>query len=152
MEQYICTHALNLLSPLLMAAVTWASTKLAHLISARVRNERVRAVLLRLDDAIAVIIREIQQVTINEIKALTPDGHVPLTVRAQLKVASLASVKAYLGPKGIDEAIRALNLDPAAFDAFVATRVEAAVLDLKNSQHRNGVASTTPGIGQGARS
>jgi hypothetical protein len=145
MEQYIYTHAINLLSPLLMAAVTWASTKFGQLVSARVRNERVRAVLVRLDDAIAAITGEIQQVTIKGLKAISPDGRVPLALRAQLKMASLASVKAYLGPKGIAEALRALDLDPAAFDAFVATRIEAAVLDLNNHQHRNGVAAIAAG-------
>jgi citrate lyase gamma subunit len=139
MEHDICTHAINVLAPLLMAALTWASTRLAQLINARVRSERTRAVLLRLDDAIAAIIREIQQVTIDDVKAHTPDGNLPFAIRARLKFSALTSVKAYLGPKGIDEAVRALGLDRGAFDAFVSTRIEAAVLDLKNGQHRNGV-------------
>jgi hypothetical protein len=139
MEHDICTHAINVLAPLLMAALTWASTRLAQLINARVRSERTRAVLLRIDDAIAAIIREIQQVTIDDLKAHTPDGQLPFAIRARLKFSALTSVKAYLGPKGIDEAVRALGLDRRAFDAFVSTRIEAAILDLKNGQHRNGV-------------
>jgi len=137
MENEICKHAVNILSPLLMAALTWASARFGQLITSRLRSERVRAVLLRLDDAIAAIVREVQQVTINVLKA--QGGGVPRDMHARLRVATLASVKAYLGPKGIEDAHRALGLDRAAFDAFVTTRIEAAVLDLKNARQRNGV-------------
>lgn len=156
MEHIIYTHAVQILSPLLMAAVTWASTRLAQLISARIRSERVRAVLDRLDDAILAITGEIQQVTIGDIKALTPDGQLPPSVRARLKVASVATVKAYLGPKGVDEALRVLALDASAFESFVRTRIEAAVFALKRGQDRNGVhkpaeltATPTGGNGSG---
>jgi hypothetical protein len=141
MKYDLVSDAFKVLAPLLVAALTWASTLLAQLINARTKTERVRAVLLRLDDAVAAIVREAEQVSIVDLRREAFDGRIPIPVRAQLKANALAAAKAYLGPRGVKDALRALALDAGAFDAFLGTRIEAAVLDLKNGYHRNGVAT-----------
>jgi hypothetical protein len=62
------------LSPLLLAALTWVAAKAAQYIAAKVKNEYVRGVLVRLDDAVVAAVREVQQVTVEAIKAGAPTG------------------------------------------------------------------------------
>ena len=44
---------LEILSPVLLAALTWAAAKLAQLIRAKVQNEYLKGVLVGLDDAVS---------------------------------------------------------------------------------------------------
>ena len=122
---------LEVLSPALLAAVTWAAAKGAQLITAKIKNETLRGILVRLDDAVLSAVREVQQVTVDAIKAASADGTLTPDEQAQVKQAAIASVKSYLGPKGIVEIAKVLGLDGIAVDALLATRVEAAVHDLK---------------------
>lgn len=134
----------QVLAPVLMAVVTWVAAKLAQLINARVKNEYLRGVLLRLDDAVASVVREINQVTVASIKSSSADGRLTTSASAVIKNAALQTVKAHLGTKGIAELGRVLGLDTSAVDRLIGTRIEATVHDLK-AQTRvvNGVNTPT---------
>ncbi len=61
-------RAVEALSPLLLAALGWLSLQVAAFINTHVRNERLRGVLARVDDAVLVAVREIEQVYVSRLK------------------------------------------------------------------------------------
>jgi hypothetical protein len=133
---------LQVLSPILLAALTWVAAKIAQYIQAKVKNEYLRGVLVRLDDAVLAAVREVQQVTVEAIKSASADGKLTAEERARVKQAALDSVKSHLGMKGIAELAKILGLESGAIEKLLSTRVEAAVHDLKVSR-ANGVAGGT---------
>ena len=130
------------LSPLLLAALTWVAAKAAQYIAARVKNEYVRGALVRLDDAVLAVVREVQQVTVEAIKSGSADGKLTPDERARVKQAAIDSVKSHLGMKGIAELAKILGLEGGAIEKLLSTRVEAAVHDLRIAR-TNGVHGTS---------
>jgi len=130
------------LSPLLLAALTWAAAKLALYIHAKVKSEYLRGVLVRLDDAVLGAVREVQQVTVDTIKAASTDGKLTPDERAKAKQAAIDTVKSHLGMKGIGELAKVLGLEDGAIEKLLSTRVEAAVHDLKQARAANGIQGT----------
>jgi hypothetical protein len=141
MTRELAADALNLLSPILMAALTWAATRVSRFISERIRNEKLRGVLLRLDDVVMSVVKETFQVTVEALKAATPDGKLPAATAGTIKAAALTAIKAQLGPKGLGELTETLGLTPDAADRLLSTKVEAAVYSIKHAEHTNGVSS-----------
>jgi hypothetical protein len=133
---------LQILSPILLAALTWVAAKAAQYIQAKVKNEYLRGVLVRLDDAVLTVVREVQQVTVEAIKSGSADGKLTPDERARVKQAAIDSVKSHLGMKGISELAKILGLESGAVDKLLSTRVEAAVHDLKASR-ANGLSGST---------
>jgi uncharacterized protein YidB (DUF937 family) len=140
----IAVQAFRVLSPVLLAAVTWVAAKLAQFINARVQNEYLRGVLVRLDDAVLSVVREVNQVTVDAIKSASIDGRLPAGTRESIKAAAINAVKSHLGAKGLSELARVLGLDNGAVDRLLSTRIEAAVHDIKAQQKKvtNGVNHT----------
>ena len=128
----------EILSPVLVAALTWVAARVAQLISAKVKHEWVRGVLLRLDDAILHSVREVQQAVVNEIKAGRADGKMTVEERARVKARAIESIRSHLGVKGLAELARVLGLENGSVEKLLSTRVEAAVHDLRRS-YMNGV-------------
>ncbi len=135
---------LQVLSPILLAALTWVAAKIAQYIQAKVKNEYLRGVLVRLDDAVLAAVREVQQVTVEAIKSASADGKLTAEERARVKQAAIDSVKSHLGTKGLGELAKILGLEGGAVEKLLSTRVEAAVHDLKVSR-ANGAPATTEG-------
>jgi len=136
----ISVQVFQFLSPLVLGAITWVAAKLAQYISARVKNEYLRGVLVRLDDTVVSVVREIHQVTVDALKASSVDGKVPPGAREAIRNAALMAIKSYLGVKGLGQLARVLGLDGDAVDRLIGTKVEAAVHDLKTQQRLlNGV-------------
>ena len=129
----------QLLSPVLLAGLTWLVARAVALIRARVQNEFLRGVLLRLGDATLTATKELQQTVVDEIKAASADGKIVADERRRIKAAAVANVKSHLGPKGIAEFARILGLADGALDALIGAKVEAAVHDLRRVV-TNGVA------------
>jgi hypothetical protein len=134
---------LEVLSPVLLAALTWLAAKVAQLVHAKVKNECLRGVLVRLDDAVLAAVREVHQVTVEELKAASADGKLTPEERARVKQVAIDAVKSHLGKRGIGELAKVLGLGDGAVDRLLATRVEAAVHDLKRARanHVNGVSA-----------
>jgi hypothetical protein len=130
------------LSPLLLAALTWAAAKLAQFIQAKVQSEYLRGVLVRLDDAVLSAVREVQQVTVDAIKSASPDGKLTPEQQAKVKQAAIDTIKSHLGMKGIGELAKVLGLEDGTIDKLLSTRVEAAVHDLKQARAANGLQGT----------
>ncbi len=124
---------LEILSPVLLAALTWAAAKLAQLIRAKVQNEYLKGVLVRLDDAVFTAVKDMQQTVVEQIKAASADGKITDDEKKQIKEKALAAVKSHLGTKGLAEAAAILGLGGSAFEGLLSSKVEAAVHDLRRT-------------------
>ena len=130
---------LEILSPVLLAALTWAAAKLAQLIRAKVKSEYLRGALVSLDDAVFTAVKDLQQSVVEEIKAASADGKITDEEKKRIKEKALASVKSHLGTKGLSELATVLGLDGGAIEGFLSSKVEAAVHDLRRATTANGV-------------
>jgi hypothetical protein len=136
----IASIAFQALAPFMLAVLTWLGAKASQLISVRVRNERLRAALLRLDDAVLSIVRELQQVTVEPLKASSTDGRIPDGTKEAIRQAALAGIRAHLGPHAVAELIRTLGIGDEHLDRIIGTKVEAAVHALRtDARLLNGV-------------
>lgn len=124
---------LEILSPLLLAALTWAAAKLAQLIRAKVQNEYLKGVLVRVDDAVFTAVKDLQQTVVEQIKAASADGKITDDEKKQIKDKALAAVKSHLGTKGLAEAASVLGLGGGALEGLLSSKVESAVHDLRRS-------------------
>ncbi len=125
---------LEILSPVLLAALTWAAAKAAQLIAAKVKNEYLRGALTRLDDAVLNAVREVHQVTVEGIKAASADGKLTVEERAKVKATALETIRAHMGPAGLAELVKVLGVDNGGLEKLLSTRIEAAVHDLKRAR------------------
>jgi hypothetical protein len=125
----ILHQAITALAPLLLALLTLASAYAAKLINAKVRNEYARGALLRLNDAVATVVRETQQTTIEDLKAASEDGRIDPEELEEIQANSLQRVRVYLGKRGVSELERVFDRD--AIEEAIKAKIEAAVLDLK---------------------
>jgi hypothetical protein len=135
----VAAQAILALSLVLLAALSWLSLQAAGLIKAKVKHENVRGTLLRLDDAVFVAVRQIQQVVVDQLKAASADGTLTADERRQVKMATLEAVRSYVGPKGVLEICRIMGLKDDELERVLGPRVEAAVFELNARKVTNGV-------------
>jgi len=128
--------SLEALSPVLLALLSWLSVRAAQLVKAKVKNEYVSGVLRRLDDAVFVAVREVEQVAVGQLKAASSDGALSPDDRRSVKGAALGAVRSYLGFKGLLEIGKILGLKNDELDRVVEARVEAAVYELRAAGRR----------------
>jgi len=135
--------ALQIVSPLLLAALTWAAAKLAGYITSKVNNEYLRGVLVRLDEAVITAVKDLQQTVVDEIKAANADGKITDAEKQKIKNAALENVKSYLGAKGIRVLSKVFGLSGGALDGFLSSKIESAVHDIRVTN--KAIASNVPG-------
>jgi hypothetical protein len=144
----LALSALQILSPVLLAGLTWLAARVAALIRVRIESEYLRGALIRLDDAILTATKELQQTVVAEVKAAAADGKITPAERERIKRTAVTNAKSHLGPRGIAEIARVLGLPNGALDDLIGSKVEAAVHDLRlaaNGHAANGVAANGNG-------
>lgn len=132
----------TILLPILMSGLAWLGARAVTLINARVKNEWLKGALVRLDDAVLAVVRELQQTTVDAIKEAAKDGKITDEERARIKDLALASVKSHLGAKGLGELAKVLGLDDGSLGKLISSKIEAAVYAMKLEQ--TAVASNPP--------
>ena len=138
-------RSLEALSPVFLAVLSWLSLKVTQLVNAKVKNEHVSGVLRRLDDAVFVAVREVEQVAVAELKAASSDGLLSAEDRRRVKGAALNAARSYLGYKGLLEVGKVLGLKNGELERIVEARVEAAVYELRNGSARTANGVHAPG-------
>lgn len=122
---------LELLLGLVGGVFAWVAVKLGKLITAKIANEYLKGVLVRLNDTVFTIVKELEQTVVRELKAANDDGKVTPEEREKIKEAALAAVKSHIGMKGLAEVGKVLGLSAETVDSFIGAKVEAAVHDLR---------------------
>jgi len=125
------------LTPFAAMGVYWLGVRAGELIQARVDNEALRCVLLRLNDAVVTAVKDLEQSVVDEVKAAAEDGRISREERRRIKEKAVRHVKSYLGPKGLKELGGVLGLWDLAVEDFIGSKVEAAVLDLRRTAAGN---------------
>ena len=120
----------NVIGPLLLAGLTWASFRLAGYIKAHTKNARVQGILLRLNDATFTAVSSLEQTVVNTAKASSSNGKLTEYTGKCVKSAALESIKAHLGAQGIAELKKILGVQDGDLDAFLSQRIESSVLGM----------------------
>lgn len=120
----------NVLAPIVTGLIAWVGLALRNYIAAHTKNEFLKGALIRLDDTILAVVREIEQTVIIGLKAASADGVVTPEEIADIKKQALDTVRAHLGPKGLADLAKVFGLEGTALDAFISTKIEAAVHSL----------------------
>ena len=134
----------EVLLPVLMAALTWGAARLASYINAKVKNEYLRGMLVRLNDAVVDAVKEAQQVAVASLAKANSDGVVTAEENAKVKADVMAVVQSHIGKKGLAEIGKVLGLDDGTLAALLSTKIEAAVYDIKSREAILGAASVNP--------
>lgn len=130
----VMIEVVEALAPVLMAALTWAGLKVAGLINAKTKNEYLRGVFLRLNDAVLAAVRETEQTIVAQLKTAAADGKLTDDEKRDVKRAALDSVKAHFGPSGMSDIAKTLDLGEDSLEKMISARLEAAVHDMKLAQ------------------
>ena len=124
----ITPQLLDALGTLFLAALTWASVRLAAYIYAHTKNARVQGILLRLNDAVATAVRSLEQTVVATAKASAGNGQLTCDIAKGVKDAAIAAIKLHLGPQGIGELRAILGVKSEDLDTFLSERIESQVL------------------------
>jgi len=126
--------------PFAAMGVHWLGSRAGEMFQAKVRmteaivrNERLRAVLQRLDDAVVTAVKDIEQTLVAEAKALAADGKLSREDRRRLKEAAVRRIKTFLGSAGLKELGEVLDVWELSVEDFIGAKVEANVLDMKHA-------------------
>jgi uncharacterized FAD-dependent dehydrogenase len=108
----------GLLAIALQRATAW--------MQAHVKDVAMQTALLKLETAVAAVVRETEQTVVADLKTngapMTPDQ------RAKVLADALATVKTHLGTAGLAEVAKAFS---GSIDAILTSHIEAAVHDLR---------------------
>ena len=130
------------LVPLTAIGVTWLGGRVGELIQAKVNNETLRGVLLRLDDAVVTAVKDLEQTIVADAKVAAADGKISREEARRIKDKAVRQVKSYLGPDGLKQLGTVLGLWELSVEDFIGSKVEASVLDLKRTAVPSVPAST----------
>lgn len=129
----LTTDALQLLAPVVLALIGWLGLRLQKLIATKVENEKIEGVLLRLEAVVETAVKETAQTFLSNLKSPTPKDY------KKARAMALESIKAYVGPRGIEEAKKVLGLqEDGALEKLIASLLEATVHDLKTAAKSGG--------------
>lgn len=120
------------LSPIILITLTWLSVEIAKLINAKVKNEKARAVLIRLDDAVFMVVRELEQSTVANLKAANADRKLTDQEIVDIKKTAIDNLFKYMGAEIFNlSEILGFKADVALRD-FIKGRIEAALHTIRN--------------------
>lgn len=111
------------------AGFLWLAAWGARWMAAHTKNANIKTGIERLNDAVNVAVRAVEQTTVTSLKARTAGGRLSSTdARATLE-AAINSVKDHFGPKDLGALAKNLGVDDLT--DLVRVRVEAAVQEMR---------------------
>lgn len=129
--QYVPT-ILDILTPLLVAALTYASARAVAFINTKVKNENFKAALLKVDEAVVTTVKALQQTTVASLKDATRDGVFTAEEAAKVKAEAMQLVLSQLG--SLEAIGKQLGMAEAErIRAMIDAKIEAAVYDMRRS-------------------
>ncbi len=131
--QHIAAQAAEPLAALAVAAFTWVCAWGARWIASHTKNEKIRAGIFRLDDAVTAAVGEVQQTVVDVIKQQTKDGKLSMEDAAAVRTAAIGTIKAHFGIKGLSELQKTMGLSEADLISMLTARIEAAVQKSRNT-------------------
>lgn len=129
MMKEILPQLVQALVPLLIAIGTWALYSAANWFRAHAKSEYQRGVVSRLADAVATIVAETQQTTVEALKAAASDGKITAAEATEVKEGAISRVRGYLGQRGLKELENVF--DREMIDKVIASKIEAEIAQMK---------------------
>lgn len=121
-------------SPLVLSILTWLCAELARLINAKVKDANTRNILNRLDDSVFMVVRELEQVMVEKLKAANADGKLTDQEVADIKKAALDNLFKYMGAE-VNNLPKMLGLESdTALREFIKGRIEAGLHAVRNKK------------------
>lgn len=116
----------------IIAGLTWLFTKGAKYLSAKTANQYLAGVVNRLDDVALKVVNDVYQTYVKERKRLSEDGTLSEEDKKMAKQIAIASLKDYLGEKGLTE-LKFLftGMDTSKVETVLGSVVEDAVAKQK---------------------
>jgi len=121
---------LKIVSPILLALLSWGSVKLTQLIKNKVKDEETKQVLLKLNDALFTAVKDVQQTIVSDLKAANVDGKLTGEEIQDVKSKAIEKAKSFLG-SSISDMPGTLGMTQEEFEKYISSKLEAIVLDLK---------------------
>lgn len=121
------------LVPFAATGIHWLGARAGELIQAKVKNERLRAALLRLEDAVVTAVKDVEQTLVVEYRELARDGKLSREDRRRLKETAVRKVKTFLGSAGLKELGNVLDVWELSIEDLIGAKVEATILDMKTA-------------------
>ncbi|MBL8968588.1 MAG: hypothetical protein JNG85_16400 [Spirochaetaceae bacterium] len=129
--QYVPT-ILDILTPILVAALTYASARAVAFINAKVKSENLRTALLKVDEAVVTTVKALQQTTVTSLKDATKDGVFTAEEAAKVKAEAMQLVLSQLGSlEAIGKQLGMAEVE--RIKALIDAKIEAAVFDTRRS-------------------
>lgn len=120
------------LVPLVITLVGLLFSWLTATIRSKVKSEQARGVLLRLSEQARDVVLELEQTLASHLRAAAEDGKLEPHEVAELKRAALANLKAYLGERGLSDAMKVLGFrDETELENLLRAKLEAEVAKLR---------------------
>jgi len=132
----LMARSLSALPSLFLVALSWLSFQLSELIAARARDERMRAMVDRLDDAVFTAVRTVEQVLVLPLKRASSGGTLGMADRATASARAVQVARACLGAKAWLDLGTTLGLSNDELERSLAARVEATVYGLRGQPAR----------------
>jgi len=128
------------LVPFAAMGVHWLGTRAGDLLQAKLQlaqtsaqSERLRAALLRLEDAVVTAVKDVEQTLVVEYRELARDGKLSREDRRRLKETAVRKVKTFLGSAGLKELGNVLDVWELSVEDLIGAKVEATILDMKTA-------------------
>ena len=121
------------LVPFAATGIHWLGARAGELIQAKVKNERLGAALLRLEDAVVTAVKDVEQTLVVEYRELARDGKLSREDRRRLKETAVRKVKTFLGSAGVKELGNVLDVWELSVEDLIGAKVEATILDMKTA-------------------
>jgi hypothetical protein len=133
---------LEMVSPIVGIVLAWLGTRLAKLVNTKIKNETFAGVMTRLNDSVFTLVKEAEQTMVDGLKAArqkeSPGGDLITKAEAQvIKQHVLDKFKGLWGAAGLAELGAVLSMTEKQVEDHVASKIEAAVLDLKLAKSGN---------------
>jgi len=129
----VSLYLIEIGAPLLLAVATWLSARLTALVSAKVKAETLKTILIRLNDTTFSVVREVAQTFIDAQKAGDPENKLTEDQARTAKSIALDTLKKHLGEAEISEIGKTLGLPAEGVDRYLGTKIESAVNSTKRS-------------------
>lgn len=122
--------AIMALKALLPILLTWATARWDHWVRTKVKNEKLQALLLRVDDAASTAVLSVGQTYADALTRAAADGKITKGEADEAKRRAVAEAKRQLGPEGWEQWCKLMGNESKAEDGLSA-RIEAALKKVK---------------------
>lgn len=137
-QSLIITLIITVVPLILTPLLAFIGIKLHTLIDTKVKNEKLKGILDRLNDTAFTVVQSIEQTVVSKLdptKPLADDGKAVLA-------AALAELKTHLGQKGLDEMKTVLGYpSDMSIDKILTSYLEAHVHAVNQAQDKQLIAS-----------